>query len=214
MVLHGVKSEGSYSFKKSGSIDVDGAAPLRDQRGSVLTLVFTEDFTVHKHRDQGALGESPYIGLRRRNTSHINILNSYLVLLCCPWLGSFSSALGFAFVLPTMRQLSGRRGNMFCNDPITARSWFVFEMSKCLNRAEIYSTSPLYRVRVHLTVYVNAYQCLCICDRRQLLHGLLPTAYRMTVCSGKIHPGFTCQYWLSGWAGVSGCAKIIISVCK
>lgn len=45
------KSEGRYPFEKSRSINVDRAAPLGHQRRSILTLVFTDDLTVHKHWD-------------------------------------------------------------------------------------------------------------------------------------------------------------------
>lgn len=60
-----------YPFKKPWGIDVDHAAPLSHQCGSILALVLTHDLAVYKHWDQGALWEPPHIGLRGRNESHV-----------------------------------------------------------------------------------------------------------------------------------------------
>lgn len=59
-----------YPFKKPRGIYIDHTAPLRYQCRPVLTLALTDDLTVHKHWDQGALGEPPHVGLREE-ISHI-----------------------------------------------------------------------------------------------------------------------------------------------
>lgn len=64
------RSHETYPFKKPRGIYIDHTAPLRYQRGPVLTLALTDDLTVHKHWDQGALGEPPHVGLREE-ISHI-----------------------------------------------------------------------------------------------------------------------------------------------
>lgn len=63
------RSEERYPFEKSWCINVDGAAPLSYHCRSILTLVFTDDLAVYKHRDQWTLWESSYIRLMSENTS-------------------------------------------------------------------------------------------------------------------------------------------------
>lgn len=63
-------SEEGYPFKKPRGLNVDDAAPLSYQRGSVLALVLADDLTVYKHWDQVGLWEPPHIGLRGGEKSH------------------------------------------------------------------------------------------------------------------------------------------------
>lgn len=53
-----------YPLEEPGGVDVDHAAPLRHRHGAVVAVDFADDLAVDKHRDQGALGEPPHVGLR------------------------------------------------------------------------------------------------------------------------------------------------------
>lgn len=74
-VFHGLCSvqsqKESYPLEKPRGIDVDHTAPLSNQRGSILALVLTDDLTVYKHRDEGALWEPPHVGLKPTRKKYI-----------------------------------------------------------------------------------------------------------------------------------------------
>lgn len=127
------RSEERYPFKKPWGLDVDHTAPLSDQRGSVLALAFADDLTAHKHWDQMGLWEPPHIGLKGGGkTSHVKkmcrfssldvillLYFSFLEQHWCAWFCTFCSQLVFfAFVWPTVRQLSDWTGKAALNGPI------------------------------------------------------------------------------------------------
>lgn len=62
-VMRSQEVQEKYPLEKPRGVYVNHAAPLRHCHGAVVALVFADDLTVNKHRDQGTLWEPPHVGL-------------------------------------------------------------------------------------------------------------------------------------------------------